>query len=216
MGNKICSGLKVMVECGDPPVSMGGTILHVDSQTLAVSLAPEGRQDEPRSETPVRPSGEVQVSATADDALYRFTSTLLRSSDCLLYLSSPREVRRVQRRDDVRQPCLLDVELVIPIGEQMSAKPERATAVNISRGGLLIVFNGRLEVGDAVRLSMKLPGGEPPIKVAASVVRRESFSHLGQDLVKVALHITGLQRADERRLTQFITRCQVKVRTGAA
>ncbi len=209
--SKICKGLKVSRMCR-PPVSMVGMLLRVDSQTLVVSLTHDDGPD--RTARSVGQAGDVQVSATADDALYHFTSTLLQSSGLLLYLSPPREVRRVQRRDNVRQPCLFDVEMVMPGSERAPAKRERATAVNISCGGLLIVFEGRLVVGDAVDLSMKLLRGEPPIQATARVIRTEPFSRIGQNLSRVALRVVGLQRADERRLTQFIAKCQVKIRTG--
>ncbi|HWQ70016.1 MAG TPA: PilZ domain-containing protein [Patescibacteria group bacterium] len=213
MENKICNGLKVQVEFADPPVSMTGTILRVDSQTLVVSLTHD--KDGDVSRTSRNSAGDVQVSATADDALYRFRSTLLHSSGLLLHLSPPGEVHRVQRREDVRQPCLVDVELILPNRDRTPVKRERATAVNISCGGLLIVFNGRLAAEEAVELSMHLARGEPPIHVTARVVRTEPFSHLGQHQSRVALRLTGLQRADERRLRQFITKCQVKTRHGS-
>jgi c-di-GMP-binding flagellar brake protein YcgR len=210
--SRIYNGLKVQVEFADPPVSMTGTILHVDSQTLVVSLTHD--KDGDVSTTSRNSAADVQVSATADDALYRFRSTLLHSSGLLLHLSPPGEVRRVQRREDVRQPCLFDVELILPKGERTPVKRERATAVNISCGGLLIVFSGCLEAEDAVELSMTLSRGESPIHVAARVVRSEPFSHLGQKQSRVALRMIGLQRADDRRLRQFITKCQVKTRIG--
>jgi len=213
VSSKICKDLKVRVEWTDPPASMTGTILRADSQTLVVSLAPEGVGDRPA--TSLRAAKTVRISAAADDALYCFDSTPLQSSGLLLHLTPPREICRVQRREDVRQPCLLDVELVIPRGGQKTAT-SRATAVNISRGGLLIVFDGRLGTGDTVQLSMTLPGGEPPIRADAMVVRTEPFLRLGQQRLRVALRITGLPRPDERRLSQFITRCQVKARSGVA
>ncbi|CBE68787.1 MAG: PilZ domain-containing protein [Candidatus Methylomirabilis oxygeniifera] len=212
MESKICNGLKVQVEFADPPVSMIGTIVRIDSQTLVVSLTHD--KDGGVSTTSRNSARDVQVSATADDALYRFRSTLLHSSGLLLHLSPPGEVRRVQRREDVRQPCLFDVELILPKGERTPVKRERATAVNISCGGLLIVFSGRLEAEDAVELSMTLSRGESPIHAAARVVRSESFRHLGQNQSRIALRMMALQRADERKLRQFITKCQVKTRIG--
>lgn len=214
MDSKISKGLKVEVRFADSPAAMIGTILQVDSNALVVSLTHDEGRVQPK--TSLNLAGDVQVVTTADDALYQFTSRLLQSAGLLLYLSLPREVHRVQRREDVRQPCLFDVELDIPGGGRVPVKRERATAVNISCGGLLIVFNGGLVEGDPVALSMTLPGGEPPIRVAARVVRTEPFSHLGQDLSRVALRVERLQPADRKRLTQFIMKCQVKARTGMA
>lgn len=212
MERKICKGVKAEIGFADSPVSMVGTIVDVNSQRLVVSLT----QDQGAGRSAATPKtnrlGGVRVVATADDALYRFTSTLLQSSDSLLYLSFPGEVQRVQRREDVRQPCLIDVEVKIPRGERVPPRRARATAVNISCGGLLIIFDGRLEVGDAVALSMELPDGGPLAEVAARVVRTEPYSHRGQELMRVALRLERLQPADRKRLTQFITKCQVKAR----
>ena len=213
MRERIRKGVRVEINFADLPVAMVGTILHIDSQTLVVSLVPDENQAKPA--VPSTAAGDVQVLATAEDALYRFTSRLLRSSGLLLYLSSPLEVRRLQRREHVRQPCLLDLEFIIQRSDRVLEKRERATAVNISCGGLLIVYGGRLEAGDAVELSMKFPHGEPPLQVVARVIRTEHFSSLGQDLRRVALRVVGLQRADEKRLTQFITKLQVKSMRGA-
>ena len=214
MKDRICKGLKVRVEWTDPPVSTTGTVVSVDSQMVVVAMAPDDGQGAPTP--PVGRTPEVHISATADDALYRFVSRLLQSFGFLLYLSPPREVRRIQRRNDVRQPCLFDVEVILQAGNRAPGKRERATAVNISRGGLLMVCEGRLRVDDTLELSMKLLQGEPPLSVTAQVVRTEPFSHLGRHLSRVALRMVSLQRADERRLAQFIMKCQVKARTGMA
>lgn len=214
MQERIRKGVRVEINFADLPVSMVGTILHVDSQALVVSLAPD--EDPARPAAPSTPAGNVQVSATTEDALYRFTSTLLRSSGLLLYLSPPLEIRRLQRRENVRQPCLLDLEFIAPRGDRAREKREQATAINISCGGLLIVYGGQLEVGEAVELLMKFPHGEPPLQAVARVIRTEHFSSPGQDLrSRVALRVVGLQRADEKRLTQFITKLQVKSVRGA-
>lgn len=213
MEHKICKGLKVEVGFADSPASMTGAIVGVDSQTLVVSLAQDRGEAGPAAPMTNR-AGKVQVVATGDDALYHFTSTLVQSSDSLLYLSLPAEARRVQRREDVRQSCLFDVELNIPRGERVPARRTRATAVNISCGGLLIIFSGRLEIGDAVALSIELPGGGRLAEVSARVVRTELLSRAGQELSRVALRLEGLQPGDRKRLTQFIMKCQIKARTA--
>lgn len=212
MNNRICKGLKVQLEYADPPVSRSGTILRVDAQTLVVWLAGDGaRDDDP---APPLSRAEVRVSATADDGLYCFISTLLQSCDFLLYLSPPRGIRRVQRRDDIRQSCLFDVEVILPAVGPAPAKREQATAINISRSGILLVCDGHCGIDNHVELSIRLLDDKPPLRVTARVVRMESFSHCGRDLSRVGLCIVGLQRADERRLAQFIMKCQVKARTA--
>lgn len=214
MQEKVWKGLKVEIDFAHPPLSVVGTIVHIDPHTLVVSLAPEEEREQLTA--PLTEHGEVRVSATAEDALYRFTSTLRRSSGLLLYLSPPGRVQRVQRRGQVRQPCLLDVEFVAPTGGGAPAQPKRATVVNISCGGLLMVYVGDLELGDPVKVSMKFPQGEPPLQADGTVVRTERFSRFGRDLCRVALRLGSLTRDDEKRLFQFITKLQVKATLGRA
>ncbi|MDD5558341.1 PilZ domain-containing protein [Candidatus Methylomirabilis sp.] len=210
MRERIRKGLKVTIDFADCPVSMVGTILHVDVQTLVVSLASEENQG--KSAGSLTTARDVRVSATVEDAIYRFTSTLLRSSGLLFYLTPPGEVQRHQRREHVRQPCLLDVEFVMSRGNGAQAPRKRATAVNISCGGLLLVCEGRMEVGDAVDVSVIFSRDEPPLQTAVQVVRTEQSVRSGRDLRRVALRVTDLKRADEKRLTQFITKLQTKRR----
>jgi c-di-GMP-binding flagellar brake protein YcgR len=212
MDEKICKGLTVEIDFADFPVSMVGTILHVDSQALVVSLRPDQGQDGPMA--PVSLSGGVRVLATAADALFGFTSKLLRSSGLLLYLSPPTDVQRIQRRADVRERCLLDVEFVAPTDHAGPAKPERGTLVDISCGGLLLIYEGDMEVGDTVEVSVKFPRGDPPLQVAGTVVRTEQLSSSRRDLSRVAVHLAGLTMSDRKRVFQFIMGLQVRAATG--
>jgi len=212
MDEKICKGLTVEIDFADFPVPMVGTILHVDSQSLVVSLIPGQAQDGPMA--PASLSGSVHVLATAADALFGFTSKLLRSSGLLLYLSPPTDVQRIQRREDVRERCLLDVELVTPTDHASPAKPERGTLVDISCGGLLLVYEGEVEVGDTVEVSVQFPRGGPPLQAAGTVVRTEQLSGSGRDLSRVAVHLAGLTVSDRKRVFQFIMGLQVRAATG--
>lgn len=210
MREKIRKGLKVEIDFADCPVSMVGTILQVDLQTLVISLAPEEDQGKPTR--PLTTARDVRVSATMEDAIYRFTSTLLHSSGLLFYLTPPGEVQRHQRREHVRQPCLLDVEFVMSRDNGAQASRKQATAVNISCGGLLLVCEGRMEVGDALDVSVIFSRDEPPLQAAVQVVRTEQFSRSGRDLRRAALRVVDLKRADEKRLTQFIVKLQTRRR----
>lgn len=212
MEEKIYKGLKVEIGFADCPVSMVGTILQVDSQTLVVSLVPDEDQGGPVA--PLPPVSGVQVVATAEDALYRFTSTLLHSSGLLFYLTPPAEVQRVQRREHVRERCLLDAEFVMPGNNGAPIQRTQATAVSISCGGLLLVYEGRVEVGDPVEVSVRLPQGGPPLQAAGIVVRTEPFSRLGRDLSRVAVRLVDLKASDERRILQFVMGLQVRAARG--
>lgn len=208
MDEKICKGLTVEIDFADFPVAMVGTIMHVDSQALVVSLVPDQTQDGPAE--PVSLAGDVRVLATAADALFCFTSRLLRSSGPLLYLSPPTDVQRIQRRADVRERCLIDVEVIPATDHAMPVKPKRGTLVDISCGGMLLVYEGRVEVGDTVEVSVKFPGGGPLLQAAGTVVRTEQSSHSGRDLSRVALRLVGLTMSDRKRIFKFIMAFQVR------
>lgn len=212
MDEKICKGLKVEIDFTGFPISMAGTIMHVDSQTLVVSLAADENQD--TSAIPLSPASSVGVVATADDALYRFTSTLLHSSGLLFYLTPPAEVQRVQRREHVRERCLLDVEFVIPGHTSATTQRTQATAVSISCGGLLLVHEGRVEVGTPVEIAVRLPHDGPPVQAAGTVVRTEPFFRLGRELSRVAVRLVDLKISDERRILQFVLGLQIKTARG--
>lgn len=213
MEEKICKGVKVEIDFADCPVSMVGTILQVDSQTLVVSLVSDENQDGPAAS--LSPASGVHVVATAEDALYRFTSTLLHSSGLLFYLTPPTEVQRVQRREHVRERCLLDVEFVISGNDNSATQRKHATAVSISCGGLLLVYEGRVEVGDPVEVSVRLPQGGPPLQVSGTVVRTEPFSRLGRELSRVAVRLVDLKASDERKILQFVMGLQVRAAKGS-
>jgi c-di-GMP-binding flagellar brake protein YcgR len=214
MREKIRKGLKVQIDFAHLPVSVVGTIDSIDSRALIVLIASD--EARARQSMPLNEQRNVRVSATAEDALYCFTSTLLRTSGLLFYLSPPVDIQRLQRREHVREQCLIDVEFVTPGDDAGPAKPKRGTAVNISCGGLQMVYDGRIEVGDPVEVSIKFLQSGPPMQLAGTVVRTERFSRFGRDLSRVGLRLVGLTRSAERRLLQFIRALQTKAPMGAA
>jgi len=214
MQEKIRKGLKVKVDFAHLPASVVGTIAHIDSRVLIVVVASD--EAGARQSVPLDEQRNVRVSATAEGALYCFTSTLLRSSGLLFHLSPPVDVQRLQRREYVRERCLIDVELVTPGDDSGPVKPKRGTIVDISCGGLQLVYDGRIEVGDPVEVLLKFLHSGPPMQVAGTVVRIERFSRFGRELCGVAVRLVGLTRSAERRLFQFIMALQIKALKGTA
>lgn len=211
MQENIREGIEVEICFVDCPASAVGTIARVDSKAFVVSLAPENERLAV-SVSSLEGRG-VRVMAAADDALYRFTATLLRASGRLWHLSFPAKIERVQRRAHVREACLLEVEFVTPL-ERRVGRCSKATAVNISCGGLRAVYEGRVEVGDHVELSLQFPQDGLPLRLSGAVLRKEEFSRLGRQLSRVTVRFDDLAKADERRLAEFITRLQVRSRRG--
>lgn len=213
MHEQISQGLQVEIRFANVPASAVGTIAQVDTVAFVVSLTSD---DLCQAVSPSSIEGrEVRVMAAADDALYRFTAKLLRSSGRFLYLSLPAKVERVQRREHVRQPCLFEVEFTTP-QDRKAERRNKATAVSISCGGLRAVYEGRVEVGDCVEVSLHFTSDGPALQVSGKVLRKEEFSRMGRTLSRVAVRFDGLARVDERRLAEFINRLQVKSTRGPA
>lgn len=212
MQEKIREGIEVEIRFVDCPVSAVGTIARIDPAAFVVSLVPENERLAV-SASSIEGRG-VWVMAAADDALYRFTAKLLRASGRFLYLSFPAKFERVQRREHVREACLFEVEFVTPL-DRRAGRRNKATAVNISCGGLRAVYDGRVEAGDHVEVSLQFPQDGPPLQLSGAVLRKEEFSRFGRRLSRVTVRFDGLAKTDERRLAEFITRLQVKSRRGA-
>jgi DNA-binding response OmpR family regulator len=71
----------------------------------------------------------------------------------------------VTARRQTRQQVTLDVEAVA------GGAPTRATALNVSAGGMLIECSAKLAVGDQIRISFALPSGGKRVSGTAWVVR---------------------------------------------
>lgn len=211
MREQIRKGLKVEIRFVNSPGSAVGSIVRVNSVAFVVSLA-QVNESLGVSASSIAGS-DVHVMLTADDALYRFTAKLLRVSGRFLHLALPATAKRVQRRAHVREPCLLEVEFVTFKGRG-AGRCVKGRAVNISCGGLKAVYEGRVEVGAPVQVSIQFAPGSPSLQVGGTVIRQEELTRFWRPLSRVAVRFDGLTRTDERQLVELITRLQVKSRRG--
>lgn len=207
MPKEISKGFPVEIRFINSPVSAVGTVAHVEGSVFVVSLAPENERL--AVSTASTDGRDVRVMVAADDALYHFTAKLVRSSGRFLCFSLPARFDRVQRRQHVRQPCLFEVEFSTP-ADRRAGRPKKATAVNISCGGLRAVYEGRVDVGDHVEVSLQFPQDDPPLQLSGTVLRKEEFWRVGRFLARVAVQFDGVAKMDERRLAECVTRLQVR------
>lgn len=143
----------------------------------------------------------VMVRFSMDDSSYMFESTVTgeaTSNIKMFRLSYPKEFTRVQQRSHVRLPVILDVQYYIPESSPADKKkpPEfkKATAVDISGGGMKLRVREKVNENTLVRLKFTLPFKNKPeqMELNARVMRcikadpnREVY-HLGlkfEDLV---------------------------------
>lgn len=88
----------------------------------------------------------------------------------------------VPTRREARIPVSFRVQAVLP-----SAAAVRATALNVSRHGLLLETRlGALAVGEAVDLEVALPGHEPPLPAEGRVVREAGPGRFGVQFLHLA------------------------------
>lgn len=99
----------------------------------------------------------------------------------------------VQRRDFVRVDAAQPVRLTDPSGD----KPMHTHAVDISGGGILVSDEGLLREGQALRFSLELEPGRPPLEGTARVVRTESGGEKG-------LAFEAISTSDRQRLIHYI------------
>lgn len=211
MCEQIRKGFKVEVRFVNSPGSLVGSIVRVNAVAFVVSLAQVNENREVSAS--LMAGRDVHVMVTADDALYRFTAKLLRVSGRFLHLTLPPTAARVQRRAHVRQPCLLEVKFVAFHGRG-AGRCIKGRAVNISCGGLKAVYEGRVEVGAPIQVSIQFTPDDPPLQVGGTVVRKEDLTRFWHPLARIAVRFDGLAKTDERRLAELIARLQVKPRRG--
>ena len=99
----------------------------------------------------------------------------------------------VQRRGFVRVDAFLEV-VVTP---EPSGAPIPAAVVNISGSGAVVSRLAATTVGDAAQLELRLAPYDPPLAIAARVVRvfAEQFR---------AVHFELIEEADRERIVRFV------------
>jgi hypothetical protein len=113
----------------------------------------------------------------------------------LLELLALTEAQVAQRREHVRVSAPLPAT-VTPADPD---RPALATfTIDLSGAGVLVAGAGPVRRGDAVAVTLRLPGADAPIAAPRSrVVRRGASGH-------VALAFGGLARADRERIVRYV------------
>lgn len=143
------------------PVSLRAVIVRICSTELWLGLASPDRRLEL-----IRPDQTVRLTVARDGAALIGQSAFLRplgdSKSRVFAVVRPAALERVQRRGHVRYEIDLPIRFrhVDPATWEPRGKGANTVTKNLSRGGLLLVGDAAVKVGDDLDLTLPLSGGD--------------------------------------------------------
>jgi c-di-GMP-binding flagellar brake protein YcgR len=124
-------------------------------------------------------------------------------------------VRRIQRREYVRVPAMVDVELRSTTVTTVKLEPGVADAdfivtrtINISGGGFAIKHTAHPRVGTEYDVTLKVPDVDKPILGAAKAVRVESFIEADRRVHVCGFAFIRLNESLRRQIISYIFKFQ--------
>ncbi len=173
----------------------------VDGDRVAVALL---------RRPPVLPSALVGCAATLAYAtprgLHHVAAAVLGAQrGGVLELTVLAEPEIDQRRDHVRV-CAPIPGLVAP--SDGHRPPLHTYTIDVSGAGVLVAGAGPVQVGDAVAVTLKLPGGEPPLVARSHIVRVDPDG-------RAAVAFDELDARERERLVRFVFERQRLLRRAA-
>jgi PilZ domain len=136
---------------------------------------------------------DIAVEVMSGRGIYRHTGKLNAEQGGSLTVALSGDVERIQRREFVRIPAFLDVN-VRGVDEDIGGD---TTTVDVSGAGIQITDKWNLPLGLDVRVELKLPEGEP-VRSLGRVVR------VGAEEGQKGIRMDGIARPDEERLMRYI------------
>jgi hypothetical protein len=173
-----------------------------ETVTLVLTTRPDGRLARVGD-------GRATLEYTTPTGIHRVSGDLTHdpAQPEILKVRRDGRGRTIQRRDHVRVEAVVPIEVAV-VGDD--ARRAETTTRNVSARGVLIVEPFRLEIGEAVQLTLELDPASPPLVVRGTVVRQAAPGERG-------IHFDGLSRLDDQRLLRFITereRIALRIRQG--
>ncbi len=161
-----------------------------------------------------QPNAHFRCAMPSEKCTYRFASVFCGSSplpDHIWYMELPTEVERQQKRDFVRVPAPLPMQVILPnlYGGQNKAK--ETTLVDISGNGVSFVWKEPLE--DGMELEVAIPDlpavGE--LKTKAVVMRSIDRTALATPVYHIGAHFAAhLDKKQQNQLVRCIFLLQRK------
>lgn len=167
---------------------------------------------------PVREDTVLLVSYITGRSVYCIESAILervRQPVPLLRVRPLAPPRSIQRREYVRVPALVDIELTPQVvtmgadGQPVGPVDIRARTHNLSGGGFAVHHPQPIRIDTLFDVKLKLPGTSDPIALAAKVVRCE----LGEDPTKERYYDVGFAfvhvvESLRRKIVSYVFRVQ--------
>jgi c-di-GMP-binding flagellar brake protein YcgR len=123
--------------------------------------------------------------------------------------------RKIQRRDYVRVPAMIDVRLTARLAMLSATPEERAayaittTTVDISGGGFNIHNSMPLEMDSLYDVKMNIPTLEKPLSVTAKVVRVEpALNRMKDTYYDIGFDFIMLEEPVRRQIVKYVFRFQ--------
>lgn len=158
---------------------------------------------------------KVYVNFVQNNTFFRFTTTclgLIEDNISLYCLDEPKEIKRIQRRRNVRAAATMDVYYSL---DAQAIKPvfQKTTALDISGGGLRISTSEPVKVGTTMHLRFSLPGVKAPAEFSTRcrVMRCEPVEVNGNKRIyHLGLDFLDITRTEQDKIVQYVFSLMIK------
>lgn len=160
------------------------------------------------AEVPLRTGATVHLQLVRSDGLRRFQSVVRGRSGGEgtaphVTLDWPRDVEKIQRRDNVRVDAAYPVRLRVRSADESLAEEMSGMTVDLSAGGVRVRMPAEVPDHATVEIRIQFPFGERTC--GARVVRGGDLPHARSELRHwLALELTDVDPAARRDITRFI------------
>lgn len=132
-----------------------------------------------------------------------------------IVIQSPQTIHRQQRREFVRVPITLPVQIMTVDMETQAIKSIRGMTENLSGGGMLVLIDQRdsVKAGDFVGLDfeLNLENQACPITAKGQVIQAApSYRH--EDKKACRIKFVNLKEQDRQNIIKFVFRRQIELR----
>lgn len=150
---------------------------------------------------------KVRVTFVNEMSRYEFTTAVVgwRQDNIPLYeLLIPGELRRIQLREFVRVPVMLDVEYAEDTGEGARPSYKKCTALDISGGGVRLLTKKEMPAGTRLFLRFTLPlkTGPEEMELKGKVVR--SWSDPETRNHQCGVQFVGISRRQQDLIVRYV------------
>jgi c-di-GMP-binding flagellar brake protein YcgR len=166
---------------------------------------------------PVREDDVLTLSYACANAVYSFDARIVQrilEPIALVVVCPQGPPRKIQRREDVRVPALVEVRLSARV---VSVNPDRpkdlnfiaCRTVNLSGGGFAIHHAAAPLVGSIYQVRLAIPGQSEPVEMTAKVVRCESVMDPARGMhYEVGFAFIQVRESSRRHIVSFVFRFQ--------